>query len=586
MQPEADPGVAEQIAETIEAGFSRYRSQFMRVTEEARGRFAQRDWLGVQRASLLRIKLYRRCSDEAAAKLRQLLEDTGASLTDWETARALYIKLLEPRPDAELGGTFFNTMYRRTHAHEGIDQRYGFVSDRIQSKEQGLALRSYSNTALENPDSSNKFIQNKGLREVLKAVFADTDLGVPFADLNRDIDLIESTMKALIPLLRGDQNDIQIELIDAVFYRNKGAYLVGRMSIDGHTFPLAVPILNSAKGAFVDTIIWNENDLSTIFSFTRTYFFVEVTSPRAMVKYLKALLPKKKTWELYTSLGFFKHGKTEFYADFLRHLDQSDDQFVIAEGIRGMVMTVFTLPSYQTAFKIIKDKFSPTKTVTRQGVMDAYYLVKTHDRVGRMADTQEFTDLYLPRDRFDPELIKELTRVANNSIEVTDEFVVIRHVYSERLMTPLNIYIQNCTEFERRLVLEDYGHAIKQLAAANIFPGDMLLKNFGVTRHGRVVFYDYDEIVYLTDVNFREIPKSNHPEDGMAADAWFSVEDADVFPEEFKNFLFSSKELIDLFSEHHGDLFTAEYWRDLQENVRENKLIDVFPYRHNRRFYQ
>ncbi len=396
-------------------------------------------------------------------------------------------------------------------------------------------------------------------------------------------------MKSLIPLLRDEklQDDsalIEIERLNSIFYRNKGAYLIGRLTIAGHVFPLAVPILNGKAGAFIDTIIWNENDLSTIFSFTRSYFFVAVESPRSMVAYLNELLPKKKAWELYTSLGFYKHGKSEFYVDFLDHLDQSEDQFVIAEGIRGMVMTVFTLPSYQTAFKIIKDKFSPTKTVTRQGVQDAYYLVKTHDRVGRMADTQEFTDLHLPRERFDPELIEELLRVAANSVVVEEDQVIIRHVYTERLMTPLNLYIQNCSEFELKLVLEDYGHAIRQLAAANIFPGDMLLKNFGVTRHGRVVFYDYDEIVYLTDVNFRDIPKSCHPEDGMSGEAWFSVDDADVFPQEFKNFLFSSEYLVNLFSEHHGDLFSADYWRSLQANVRDQQLIDVFPYRQNRRF--
>lgn len=572
MQADSEESIeAAAIAASVEAGFSSYRSEFNRVTSEARQRFAARDWTGVQRASLRRIKLYRGFASETATRLQDVLHQTEAELDDWQRARAHYIELVKHRPDAELASTFFNTMYRRTHLHQGIDQRYAFVTGGIKSPDHELALLSYA---------------ANNLKTVLHEMFSEVDLGVPFADRERDLELVESTMKALIPLLRGDDTEIKIERIDSIFYRNKGAYLIGRLEIDGHAFPLAVPILHKSGGAFVDTIIWNENDLSTIFSFTRSYFFVEVESPRAMVEYLNQLLPKKKAWELYTSLGYFKHGKTEFYADFLNHLDHSDDQFVIAEGIRGMVMTVFTLPSYKTAFKIIKDKFSPTKTITRQGVMDAYYLVKTHDRVGRMADTQEFSDLYLPRDRFAPDLIDELLRVAAGSVEVDDEHVKIKHVYTERLMTPLNIYIQGCSEFELRLVLEDYGHAIKQLAAANIFPGDMLLKNFGVTRHGRVVFYDYDEIVYLTDVNFRDIPKSAHPEDGMASEAWFSVDDADVFPEEFKNFLFSSKELVDLFSEYHGELFTADYWRNMQDNVRDQKLIDVFPYRQNRRFYQ
>ena len=551
----------------IEESFTRYREQFKRVTRDARYRFADTDWLGVQRASRRRIQLYRGYSGEAATILKERL--AGQDM-DWRLVRQHYIDLVGKRPDAELAGTFFNTMYRKTHLTDIIDEQVAFVSKMMEPPQERLALLSYSG--------------DQGLAELFRDIFAEVDVGLPFEDLSRDLARIEAAMKALIPLLREDGVRVQIERLESVFYRNKGAYLIGRMTIGEHVFPMAVPILNGEGGAFVDTIIWNENDLSRIFSFTRTYFFVAVDCPRAMVKYLSELLPRKKRWELYTSLGFYKHGKTEFYAEFLDHLDHSTDQFEIAEGIKGMVMTVFTLPSYQTAFKIIKDRFSPTKTVTRQGVMDAYYLVKTHDRVGRMADTQEFTNLYLPRDRFAPSLIEELSKVANNSIDVREDFVVVRHVYSERLMTPLNLYIQDKSEHDLRIVLEDYGHAIKQLAAANIFPGDMLLKNFGVTRHGRVVFYDYDEIVYLTDVNFRDIPESAHPEDGMAAEAWFSVDDADVFPEEFKNFLFSSKYLVDLFSEYHGELFTADYWRSLQDDVRNHQLRDVFPYRQNRRF--
>tara|TARA_R110002073_G_scaffold9980_9_gene49385 strand:+ start:4134 stop:5867 length:1734 start_codon:yes stop_codon:yes gene_type:complete len=564
---------ANRIASVIETGFSAYRDEFAAVTRAARDRFRRRAWSEVQLASLQRIKLYRTYSDQMAAQVERLLAQQTLDLEDWHDARDRYVELVAHRTDAELAGTVFNTIFRRTHLHEGIDERFAFVNHAIPSPSATEPLRRFEST--------------EGLEVLLQQVFAGVDLGADFEDANRDIELIAETMKSLIPLLRNStERLIQIELLESVFYRNKGAYLIGRMTIEDHVFPLAVPILNSRDGLYVDTIIWNENDLSTIFSFTRSYFFVDIQSPKAMVNYLSDLLPRKKTWELYTSLGYYKHGKTEFYSDFLAHLEKSSDQFVIAEGIKGMVMTVFTLPSYQTAFKIIKDKFSPTKSVTRQGVRDAYYLVKTHDRVGRMADTQEFSDLFLPRDRFDPALIEELQKVAASSIQLTDEHVIVRHVYSERLMTPLNLYIQNKTEFELRLVLEDYGNAIKQLAAANIFPGDMLLKNFGVTRHGRVVFYDYDEICYLTEVNFRDIPKSQHPEDGMSSEPWYSVDDADVFPEEFQSFLFTSPELSDLFCEYHGEIFTAEYWRTLQENIRHDRVIDVFPYRQNRRFGQ
>jgi len=311
---------------------------------------------------------------------------------------------------------------------------------------------------------------------------------------------------------------------------------------------------------------------------------VHTNYAHALVDFLVALLPNKKRSELYASIGLHKHGKTVFYRDLLEHLDNSDDKFVIAPGIRGMVMTVFSLPSYQTVFKIIKDDFPPQKNVTAEEVRQKYHIVKRHDRVGRMADTQEFQNLILPRERFSDELIHALRDECASSVEITDSQVKIRHVYTERLMTPLNMYIETAGPQALTEALEEYGNAIKQLAAANIFPGDMLLKNFGITRHGRVVFYDYDEICYLTDVNFRKVPEPETPEQEMAAEPWYSVASNDVFPEEFRRFLFGKPEVKKQFLALHGELFDPRYWQGLQQAIRGGKVMDVFPYRRKKRF--
>ncbi len=334
----------------------------------------------------------------------------------------------------------------------------------------------------------------------------------------------------------------------------------------------------------MDTLICDEDELSVMFSFTRAYFMVLTDYPHALVDFLQILLPNKKRAELYASMGLHKHGKTVFYRDFLDHLSRTDDQFVIAPGTRGMVMTVFTLPSLQTVFKVIKDEFAPQKNITAQQVRDKYYVVKSHDRVGRMADTQEFQNLTFPVDRFDPELIDELRRLAPSSIEISGNEILISHLYTERLMTPLNLFIDTADEQALHDALDEYGNAIKQLAAANIFPGDMLLKNFGVTRHGRVVFYDYDEICYLTDVNFRDIPEPRSPEDEMAAEPWYAVGPDDVFPEEFRRFLFGRRKIKRMFEEMHGELFEPSYWRGLQTAINDGQVMDVFPYRRKKRF--
>ncbi|MFT7685955.1 MAG: isocitrate dehydrogenase kinase/phosphatase [Candidatus Azotimanducaceae bacterium] len=576
------------VAQIILSGFERYRLAFRRITHAAKDRFERAAWPDVQNSSTERIRLYKLVIREIGEEIDTELKAYGLEIEvlqarEWRGLKKRYQQLIRHRDDYELAQTVFNTFFRKSSFFASGD--HSILSDEfifLTSSSDRKPLLALSLT--------NSYGPSTDLEGLLEAVLLDRKFDIPFLDLKLDIALISSAMEKCIPLLRIKKTsetslrEISFEILKSVFYRNKGAYLIGHMLINDHFFPLAIPIHNNGIAVYADTIIWNENDLSVIFSFSRSYFMVETDVPSALVEYLGELLPNKKPWELYTAVGFYKHGKTEFYRSFLAHLTQSDDQFVIAEGIRGLVMCVFTLPSYHTVFKIIKDKFSPTKKVTRAQVKDAYKLVKTHDRVGRMADTQEFTYFSFPKSRFSEALIEELLRVAANSVSVTENKIIIKHLYTERLMTPMNLFMKGKSDFELEILLDEYGSAIKQLAAANIFPGDMLLKNFGVTRHGRVIFYDYDEICYLTEINFREIPKSQYKEDEVSAQPWFNVSPQDVFPEEFINFLFHLPKLREMFCNLHGELFTVEYWQSLQQNILQEQVMDVFPYRQNRRF--
>ncbi len=197
-------------------------------------------------------------------------------------------------------------------------------------------------------------------------------------------------------------------------------------------------------------------------------------------------------------------------------------------------------------FKVIRDKFAPPKEVSAESVKEKYDLVKLHDRVGRMADSYLFEKLSLPLDRFSDECLTALRETAPTKVTVTADAVLISHVYVEKKMTPLNLFLQTASEAMAQKALRDYGRAIKQLAAANIFPGDLLLKNFGVTRVNRVVFYDYDEIELVTDCNFRHIPEARTPEQEMASQPWYYVGPRDVFPEEFPGFLMRAGPNLDV----------------------------------------
>jgi len=560
---------AAEIARSILDGFDDYREQFRVITDGARLRFEQAQWPEAQEASAARINLYEEKVGQTVAQLRQAFEPaTLLDTSQWPLVKSAYITRIDLRLDDELAETWYNSIFCGLFSHDLISDGCMFIHTTRPS------LRA------ERAAQTRTYTPNSQLADMLAQVFRDYGFAVPFADISGDITRLEGHLREHLPDWVCKDNALRLELFSSVLYRNKGAYLVGRLYTQDEQWPVAVPFLHrEGQGIRIDAMITDEAEVSIIFSFTRSYFMVDVPVPAEFIGFLKGILPGKHIAELYTSIGFYKHGKSEFYRALIHHLASTDDRFIMAPGVRGMVMSVFTLPGFNTVFKIIKDRFSPSKNVDRNTVIEKYRLVKSVDRVGRMADTQEFADFRFPKAKFEPQCLAELLEVAAATVQVEGDTVLVRHCWTERRMTPLNLYLESANEPQVREALEDYGLAIKQLAAANIFPGDMLLKNFGVTRHGRVVFYDYDEISYLTEVNFRYIPAARFPEDEMASEPWYSIGPHDVFPEEFPPFLFADPGQRGLFSQLHGELYDADYWRGLQAAIRDGKVIDVFPYR-------
>jgi len=557
------------IARLILDGFDDYREHFRQITDGARERFEKAQWQQGQAASAARINLYEEKVGEVTARLRANIDEAVLLDIDvWPLVKSAYIGLIDLRFDDELSETWYNSIFCGLFSHDLISDGCMFIHTTRPSLRRARAAQTRTYTP------AGK------IPEMLAQVFADYRFSESYADLATDLRRLEAQLRENLPDWVCKDPDLKVELFSSVLYRNKGAYLVGRIYTRDEQWPLVIPLLHrEGQGIQIDALITDEADVSIIFSFTRSYFMVDVPVPAEFIGFLKRILPGKHIAELYTSIGFYKHGKSEFYRALINHLATTDDQFIMAPGVRGMVMSVFTLPGFNTVFKIIKDRFSPSKNVNRATVIEKYRLVKSVDRVGRMADTQEFADFRFPLSKFEPDCLAELLEVAAGTVEVEGDTVLIRHCWTERRMTPLNLYLDNANDAQVREALEDYGLAIKQLAAANIFPGDMLLKNFGVTRHGRVVFYDYDEICFLTEANFRHIPAPRTPEDEMASEPWYSIGPLDVFPEEFPPFLFADAGQRKLFDQLHGELYNADYWKGLQEAIRAGKVIDVFPYR-------
>lgn len=567
----------ERFARIIFNGFESYFAEFQNITLGARSRFENADWLGVHSASTERIDLYKHKVRSVLGTVELVAGDELKNYDFWRDTRKIYAGLIRKHNNFEIAETFYNSIFNAVFQHEQVRNDYAFVFS-----SQGDIPLADSSPVLRHYPVQDSF------EETLGALLQDFCFSVPYEDLNRDIDFIaQACRKELpeIPSFKLDPEDIRLEVLANHFYRNKGACIVGRILSGRDSMPFVLPVLhNEDGGVFVDTVLFGSNNVSVVFSFTRSYFMVDATIPSQYLLFLAKLMPAKPISEIYTCMGYNKHGKTYYHRSAVRHMESSTDKFIIAPGIKGMVMSVFTLPSYPFVFKIIKDRFTPPKDMTREEVKAKYRLVKRADRAGRMADTQEFTNLAFARDRFSDELMTELQTVAPSLISESGKALIIGHLYVERRMTPLNIFLQHASDDELLAVMDEYGNAIKQLAAANVFPGDMLLKNFGVTRHGRVVFYDYDEIVPLTDCEFRKIPEPRNEMEEMASEPWYSVGANDIFPEEFRLFFSGNQRARKAFDERHSDLYEASFWRGLQERIREGYVESFYPYRRKLRF--
>ncbi|MGT7817214.1 bifunctional isocitrate dehydrogenase kinase/phosphatase [Escherichia coli] len=561
------------IAQTILQGFDAQYGRFLEVTSGAQQRFEQADWHAVQQAMKNRIHLYDHHVGLVVEQLRCITNGQSTDAAFLLRVKEHYTRLLPDYPRFEIAESFFNSVYCRLFDHRSLTPERLFIF----SSQPERRFRTIPRPL------AKDFHPDHGWESLLMRVISDLPLRLRWQNKSRDIHYI---IRHLTETLGTDNlAESHLQVANELFYRNKAAWLVGKLITPSGTLPFLLPIHQTDDGElFIDTCLTTTAEASIVFGFARSYFMVYAPLPAALVEWLREILPGKTTAELYMAIGCQKHAKTESYREYLVYLLGCNEQFIEAPGIRGMVMLVFTLPGFDRVFKVIKDKFAPQKEMSAAHVRACYQLVKEHDRVGRMADTQEFENFVLEKRHISPALMELLLQEAAEKITDLGEQIVIRHLYIERRMVPLNIWLEQVEGQQLRDAIEEYGNAIRQLAAANIFPGDMLFKNFGVTRHGRVVFYDYDEICYMTEVNFRDIPPPRYPEDELASEPWYSVSPGDVFPEEFRHWLCADPRIGPLFEEMHADLFRADYWRALQNRIREGHVEDVYAYRRRQRF--
>ncbi len=558
-------------ARHIVEAFANYNAEFRAITRRAPLRFDARDWKGSQRDAVQRIELYDRFVNQTIAELRAALGPQPLERARWRAIRAEFATLIGTLPDPEFTKTFFSSVSRRLFGTVGIAPDIEFV---------GTELDPLANIAT--AVGTNTYVNHGSLSLLFEDLLGDVRFRSPWRDLDKSIAHVDTEVRSYLEKHGERRNVERVEVIRPVFYQISRAYIVGRILGREFLVPLVIALKNSDGGLLVDAVMLAENDVSIVFSFTRSYFHVDLERVAEAVVFLRTLLPRKPVSELFTVLGRARQGKTERYRELMHNLARTDDRFTHAPGERGLVMVCFTLPSFDVVFKVIRDRFPYPKTVLRTQVLEKYRMVFIHDRAGRLVDAQEFRRLRFPRARFDAALLAELLSETAATVRAEGEDLVFDHLYIERRLVPLNLYLREARAADAERVALDYGQCIRDLAYTNIFPGDLLLKNFGVTRHGRVIFYDYDELCRVTDCSFRDLPQATNPEDEMRGEPWFYVGENDVFPETFGHFLGFSDELRAALMRMHAEILTARFWRGVQQRLRDGEVVEVLPYHPHR----
>ncbi|MFC0117223.1 bifunctional isocitrate dehydrogenase kinase/phosphatase [Pseudoalteromonas xiamenensis] len=564
---------AVEIAEIILAGFTKHYRIFQSITAKAPIAFGNRDWQSIQSISSMRIAQYDARVNETIEllKTKQRIQPLNECL--WRTVKEAFQERLVFHPQAELAETFYNSVFCRLFHRRYFNNEFIFV---VSSMKQ-------TSTVPVEAEYRSYFPVTDGLKPTIRNIINHFGFGAPFTDLDGDIRKLVKAFIKQAPDTHHQRHQMRFDILHSPFYRNKAAYIVGRVVSLSGIQPFIIAILNTEeRGIHIDALITQSSQMRVIFGFARAYFFVQTHAPSALVGFLNQLMPSKTAAELYNAIGFHKQGKTEFYREFLNQLESNVEQFIPAPGTRGMVMMVFTLPSFPYVFKVIRDQFSESKPFGRETVLARYQLVKNHDRVGRMADTIEYSNVVFPLARFSDELLNELQSSIAGSMVIENDLLIIKHLYIERRMTPLNLFLQTCSDEDAKGVMADYGQALKEMVSANIFPGDMLLKNFGVTKHQRVIFYDYDEVQYLTEMNFREMPRQSA--ENYLECSEVSSAPQDVFPEQLCTFVLPDPKLRALFLEAHPDLAGVAFWKQAQTDIRQKVMKHIYPYPQEQRF--
>ena len=98
---------------------------------------------------------------------------------------------------------------------------------------------------------------------------------LPYVDLEARINAAGKRLKQYFAPASRDTR-YKIEFARSLFFRNKAAYIIGRLSSSDSTtsVPIALALLNNEQGGiYLDAAVAGQDQLSLLFSFTRSHLW-------------------------------------------------------------------------------------------------------------------------------------------------------------------------------------------------------------------------------------------------------------------------------------------------------------------------
>lgn len=563
-----------------------YLAEFDAITAQARETFESRDWGRGARNADHRAGIYRTALDRTWRDVQRQFGDRALDREFWLAAREIYLERVFRDYDSDLALSFFYSTMRIAFGAKDVPVEYD---------DDGLAARShvwnprpvwdvYSASERELPQSIRTLLARQGFRTPLAGIENAAEVAAER--------LLRAWQREIDDGKARDPHPRQLQMLKPVFFRDQEAYLAGKLRASHGELPVVFALRNDDRGITLDAVLTGKEDMRNIlFISTRSTFHVRTDEYREVLAFLDTLAPERGHPAMCAVLGFTHPARVALNQALRRHLRETGERFAQVPGRTGMAMVVFAPPGFPYVFKVIRDH-SPKPGWTGRGrVMDLYRWVHEMNRGRLMLDAWMYRNLHFPRRLFEDNIARELLRSAPHSVLLDGDTLVLRHVYAQRRVRPLNTFFDEVRDGALRVrAVDALGTFIKDLAAMGFFMGDCygLPFNTGLTHGFNVALFDFDDLGPLERYRFRETPPPPGEQDELLWNsevdgAWFSMAENDVLVDEWERFLGVPPELREYFRQRHGSLFTTEYWRDVQRRVAGGELHYVLPYPAERR---